>query len=215
MRLVSVNVGLPRPVMWRGKTIQTAIWKSPVSGAVPVTSTNLEGDRQADPSVHGAPDMTVYAYPSEHYAFWREELPGMDLPWGAFGENFSTEGLLEDNARIGDRLSIGSAQFAVTQPRMPCFKLGIRFGRQDIVKRFMKSGRTGFYLTVLHEGEVTAGDAIERFAIGEPSLTVSDIVSLAEDHTANPALLRRATQLASLPESWREHFRKLENEAGS
>src|SRR5687768_3711721 len=168
MKLVSVNVGLPRAVAWRGKTIQTAIWKSPVAGSVRVSSTNIEGDRQADPSVHGAPDMTVYAYPSEHYAFWRRELADMELPWGAFGENFSTEGLLEDTVRIGDRLSIGSAQFAVTQPRMPCFKLGIRFGRQDIVKRFARSGRSGFYLTVLREGEVAAGDAIERLQAGEP-----------------------------------------------
>jgi MOSC domain-containing protein YiiM len=149
--------------------------KSPVSGTVRVSSTNLEGDRQADPSVHGAPKMTVYVYPSEHYAFWRQELPGMDLPWGAFGENFSTEGLLEDDVRIGDRLSIGSAQFAVTQPRMPCFKLGIRFGRQDMVKRFARSGRSGFYLTVLREGEVSPQDRIERLQSGNDNPSVSDV----------------------------------------
>jgi MOSC domain-containing protein YiiM len=175
LKLVSVNVGLPRAIAWRGKTIHTAIWKSAVAGAVRVARTNLEGDRQADPSVHGAPDMTVYAYPSEHYAFWRQELPGADLPWGAFGENFSTEGLLEDTVRIGDRLNIGSAQFAVTQPRTPCFKLGIRFGRQDMVKRFARSGRSGFYLTVLREGEVAAGDAIEHLMSSEGSPSVSDV----------------------------------------
>ena len=175
MKLISINVGLPREVSWRGKTISTAIWKDPVAGRVHVSRTNVAGDRQADPSVHGAPDMTVYAYPSEHYAFWRRELPGMELPWGAFGENFSTEGLLEDTVRIGDRLSIGSAQFAVTQPRMPCFKLGIRFGRQDMVKRFARSGRSGFYLTVLREGEVTAGDAIEQLPAAEQNPSISDV----------------------------------------
>ena len=208
MKLLSVNVGQPRAVQWRGETIQTSIWKSPLAGRVRVTKQNVEGDRQADPSVHGAPDMTVYAYPSEHYAFWRDQLPGMDLPWGVFGENLSVQGLLEDGVRIGDRLRIGSTELVVTQPRLPCFKLGIRFGRKDIVKRFQQSGRTGFYLSVLREGEVGAGDAIEHLKTGDDSLTVSDIVALVDDGQANLDLMRRAAALQALPASWREHFQK-------
>jgi MOSC domain-containing protein YiiM len=208
MRLLSVNVGQPRDVQWRGETIQTSIWKSPVAGRVRVTKQNVEGDRQSDPSVHGAPDMTVYAYPSEHYAFWRRELPEMELPWGVFGENFSVQGLLEDTVRIGDRLRVGTVELAVTAPRMPCFKLGIRFGRKDIVKRFQQSGRTGFYLSVLQEGDVSAGDSIEHFTGGNESLTVSDIVSLVDDKEPDRVLLRRAAELSALPASWREHFRK-------
>jgi MOSC domain-containing protein YiiM len=208
MKLLSVNVGQPRDVQWRGETIQTSIWKSPVSGRVRVTKQNVEGDRQSDPSVHGAPDMTVYAYPSEHYAFWRKELPDAELPWGVFGENFSVEGLFENTVRIGDRLRIGSTEMVVTQPRMPCFKLGIRFGRKDIVKRFQRSGRTGFYLSVLQEGDVSAGDTIEHLRTSEESLTVSDIVALVDDGQANVDLMRRAAALDALPASWRDHFRK-------
>lgn len=160
MKLVSINVGLPREVQWRGKTLRTSIFKAPVSGRIWVKRLNVEGDRQSDLEVHGGSDKAVYAYPAEHYAFWREELPGMTLDWGGFGENFTTEGLLEDTVHIGDRVRIGSAEFVVTHPRMPCFKLGIRFGRQDMVKRFLRSGRTGFYMRVSQEGELTAGDAI-------------------------------------------------------
>ena len=207
MKVLSVNVGQPREVAYRGEMIRTAIWKSPVAGRVRVTKQNLEGDRQADPSVHGAPDMTVYAYPSEHYEFWRRELPGAELPWGAFGENLSVEGLFENTVRIGDRLRIGSTELAVTQPRLPCFKLGIRFGRKDIVRRFQHSGRTGFYLSVLREGELGAGDAIEHIEYSGDSLTVSDIVSLA-DGNDDPELIRRAAALEPLPESWRKHFQK-------
>jgi len=148
MKLLSVNVGLPREIEWRGKLVRTSIFKAPVSGRVRVAALNLENDEQSDLSVHGGVDKAVYAYPSEHYPFWREELPGVDLPWGMFGENFTTEGLLEEAVHIGDRLQVGSAEFVVRQPRMPCYKLAIRFGRPDIVKRFLRSGRTGFYLAV-------------------------------------------------------------------
>src|SRR5205809_7696450 len=161
MKIVSINVGLPREVEWRGKTVRTSIFKEPVAGRVRVERLNVEGDRQADLTVHGGADKAVYAYPAEHYAFWRENLPGMDLPWGAFGENFTTEGLIEDSVRIGDQLRVGSAELVVTQPRMPCFKLGIRFGRPDMVKRFLDSRRSGFYMAVAVEGDVGAGDAIE------------------------------------------------------
>src|SRR3989475_5271479 len=160
MKLLSVNVGLPREIEWRGKLVRTSIFKAPVPGRVRVAALNLENDEQSDLSVHGGVDKAVYAYPSEHYSFWREELPGVDLPWGMFGENFTTEGLLEEDVRIGDRLQVGSAEFVVTQPRMPCYKLGIRFGRDDMVKRFLQSGRTGFYLAVLREGEAVSGAPI-------------------------------------------------------
>jgi len=208
MKLLSVNVGLPREVEWNGKIIRTSIFKEPVSGRVRVAKLNLKGDQQSDLSVHGGIDKAVYAYPSEHYPFWREELPGADLPWGAFGENFTTEGLLEETVRIGDRLRIGSAEFAVSQPRMPCFKLGIRFGRSDIVKRFLQSGRTGFYFAVLRESEVTAGDSIELLERDEHGITVTDVVNLYRRDATNQDLLRRVSELPSLPKSWRDYFGK-------
>ena len=208
MKLLSVNVGLPREIEWKGKLVRTSIFKAPVPGRVRVSQLNLEGDQQSDLSVHGGIDKAVYAYPSEHYSFWRKELPGMDLPWGVFGENLTTEGLLEEAVHIGDRFRVGSAEFAVTQPRMPCFKLGIRFDRPDIVKRFLQSGRSGFYFAVLKEGEVTAGDSIELLKGDEHGVTVADIVNLYGRDAANRELLRRVSELPSLPESWRDYFRK-------
>jgi len=208
MKLISVSVGRPRQVTWRGKSVKTSIWKTPVEGAVRVTTLNLQGDERSDLSVHGGADKAVYVYPSEHYAYWRAELPGADLPWGAFGENFTTEGLLEEHVRIGDRLRVGSAEFVVTQPRMPCFKLGIRFDRPDIVKRFLRARRTGFYLSVTREGSVTAGDPIEFAAREEHGVTVADIVDLYTRDSENEGLLRRAVALTSLPRSWRNHFRQ-------
>lgn len=208
MKLLPISVGLPRDVEWRGDTVRTSIFKSPVQGRVRVRRLNLEGDQQSDLTVHGGPEKAVYAYPSEHYAFWREELPGTDLPWGAFGENFTTEGLLEGSVRIGDRLRAGTAEFVVTQPRMPCFKLGIRFGRPDMVRRFHDSRRNGFYLAVLQEGEVTAGDSVELIARDEHGVTVADVVALYAADAANQDLLRRVSALPALPEGWREYFRK-------
>src|SRR5215467_3778355 len=209
MKLLSVNVGLPREVEWNGRTIRTSIFKAPVSGRVPVRKLNLDGDQQSDLTVHGGVDKAVYVYPSEHYRFWREELPGVDLQWGAFGENFTTEGELDDKSvYIGDRFGIGSAEFVVTQPRMPCFKLGIRFGRADIIKRFLHSGRNGFYLAVTQEGGVAAGDSIELLKHDESGVTVADIAALYTADEANQDLLRRVSELASLPESWRAYFRK-------
>jgi MOSC domain-containing protein YiiM len=208
MKLVSVNVGLPRDVAWLGKTVRTSIWKSPVEGRIHVAKLNLDGDRQSDLAVHGGPEKAVYAYPAEHYAYWRKELPGADLPWGAFGENFTTQGLLEDQVLVGDGLRVGSAEFTVTQPRMPCFKLGIRFGSPAMVKRFLESKRTGFYLAVLREGEVGAGDRIEREENRGTRLTIADVVSLYTSDAENQELLRSATELPALPEGWREYFRK-------
>ena len=169
---------------------------------------NLQGDQQSDLSVHGGADKAIYAYPSEHYAFWRKEFPGLDIPWGAFGENLTTEGLLEDKVQVGDRFRAGSAEFIVTQPRMPCFKLGIRFNRPDMIKRFLRSGRTGFYLAVLREGDVAAGDAFDLVAQDDNHVTVADVVGLYTADAANQELLRRASELSALPETWRQYFRE-------
>jgi MOSC domain-containing protein YiiM len=208
MRVVSVNVGLPREVEAQGAIVLTSIFKAPVSGPVQVRRLNLDGDRQSDLSVHGGAHKAVYVYPAEHYAYWRAELPGAALPWGAFGENLTTEGLREEGTYIGDRFRIGSTELVVTQPRMPCFKLGIRFDRPDMVKRFLESGRTGFYLSVAEEGDVRAGDPVTLVSRGAGALTVADLAGLYTADAPNPELLRRASQLQTLPEGWRNHFRK-------
>jgi len=208
VQLVSVNVGLPREVTSHGRVVRTSIWKDPVEGLVHVSSLNLEGDQQSDLSVHGGAEKAVYAYPSEHYEYWRRELPGTDFAWAAFGENFTTEGLLEPEIRIGDRIRVGSAEFLVTQPRMPCFKLGIRFGRDDMVKRFLRSGRTGFYLAVVREGEVARGNSLEIVGRDGHGVTVADIASLYARDRDNDDLLRRALDVPALPDSWKEYLRK-------
>lgn len=208
MKLLSVNVGLPREIDIGGKTVRTSIWKSPVQGRVHVSTLNLDGDQQSDLTVHGGIDKAVYLYPSEHYAYWRAQLPDVELPWGSFGENFSAEGILEDRIRIGDRLRVGSAEFIVTQPRMPCYKLGIRFNRRDIVKRFLESKRTGFYLAVLREGDVGEGDQIDFVEKQETGVTITEIVSLHSTDSQNQELLRRATEVPALPQSWKDYFRK-------
>jgi len=187
---------------WRSQKPSTSRSKTRVS------KLNLEGDQQSDLSVHGGAHKAVYAYPSEHYEFWRKEVPGADLRWGAFGENLTTQGVLEDEVRIGDRLRIGSAEFLITQPRMPCFKLGIRFGRPDIVKRFLRSGRSGFYLAVLEEGQIAAGGSIKVLTRDEHGVTVANIVNLYQADATNQELLRRASDLPALPADWRDHFRK-------
>lgn len=208
MKLISVNAGLPREIEWHGRKVRTSIWKAALEGPVRVRRHNLEGDEQSDLSVHGGPEKAVYAYPSEHYVYWGQELPATVLPWGAFGENLTTDGILEGDVKIGDVLRVGSAEFLVTQPRLPCYKLGIRFERDDMVKRFLHSGRSGFYLAVLREGEVKQGDAIEFAARSEHDLTVADIAALYSHDAGDQDLLRRAADLPALPESWREHFRK-------
>jgi MOSC domain-containing protein YiiM len=205
VQLVSVNVGRPRDVVWRGRPVRTGIFKEPVSGRVRLRGVNLEGDAQADLLVHGGHDKAVYAYPSEHYAFWRAELDLAELSHGAFGENLTTEGLAEDAICIGDRLRAGSAELVVTQPRIPCFKLGLRLGRADAVKRFAESGRSGFYLSVAREGELGAGDPLELVARDEDSLTVAQLLDVyygGDDR----ALLARAAALPGLAASWREEL---------
>ncbi|MFL5701684.1 MAG: MOSC domain-containing protein [Ktedonobacteraceae bacterium] len=206
MRVVSVNVGKPREVAWKGKIVSTGIFKEPVTGRVAVRRLNLDGDRQADLSVHGGPEKAVYVYPAEHYQFWRNEFPNMELPWSMFGENLTVEGLHEDTVNIGDQFRIGSARVVVTQPRMPCYKLGIKFKRDDILKRFLVSGRSGFYLAVLEEGEIEAGDPITLIKRNENGVTVADITRLYTSDKHNLAALRKAVTVEALPEGWREYF---------
>ena len=208
MRLVSVNIGHPREVIYKGKTVTTGIFKEPVEGRIRLRTLNLDGDRQADLSVHGGLSKAAYAYPIEHYEYWREQLPGVDLPWGMFGENFTTEGLREDSVNIGDRFRIGSAEVIVTEPRLPCYKLAAKFGRDDIIKRFLHSGRTGFYFAVMQEGEVGTGDGIELVSRDEHSVTVADITRLYVREKDDVGTLRRAVQVTALPESWRVYFGK-------
>jgi MOSC domain-containing protein YiiM len=208
MRIVSLNVGRPRLVVWDGQSVSTGIYKTPVEGRVMLRKLNLDGDRQADLSVHGGPEKAAYAYPSEHYGYWREELPGMELPWGMFGENFTTEGLDESTVNIGDRFRIGAAEVTVTQPRLPCYKLGIKFGRADILKRFLASGRTGFYFSVPREGEVGAGDEFELTGRDESGVTVADISRLYTRGKGDVEMMRRAVAVEALPESWRDYFRQ-------
>lgn len=208
MRIVSVNVGLPREMVHKGKTITTGIFKEPVEGRITLRTLNLDGDRQADLSVHGGPSKAVYAYPSEHYEYWRAEFTDMNLPWGMFGENLSTEGLREDSVHIGDRFRIGSAEVIVTEPRLPCYKLAAKFGRDDIIKRFLQSGRTGCYFAVLQEGEVGSGDAIELLSRDEHGIRVADITRLYVRDKDDLETLRRAVEVKALPESWRSYFWK-------
>ena len=208
MKIVSVNVGRPREIDWKGKTIRTSIFKEPVQGRVRLEALNFVGDEQADLSVHGGPQKAVYGYASEHYDFWRQELPGVHLPWGAFGENLTTEGLLEEEINIGNRYQLGSAVVMVTQPRIPCYKLGVRFGRDDIVKRFLKSGRPGFYFSVIQEGEVGAGDALELVYREAADVTVADILRLYVTYKQNLSLTQRAVQVAALADGWRDYFQR-------
>ena len=203
MKIVSVNVGLPRVVVWNGVTVQTAIFKEPVAGAVAIRKLNLAGDQQADLTVHGGPEKAVYAYPVEHYEYWRKQLPDFSLSWGVFGENLTTEGLSEDTLCIGDFLKVGSAVLKVTQPRMPCYKLQFRFNRDDMIKLFLVSGRSGFYFSVIEPGDVGTGSNIEILERDPNSVAVSDILRLSLGQARDPELLQRATKVRSLPENWR------------
>jgi len=203
MKIVSVNVGLPREVAWKGMTFQTGIFKEPVDGPVKINQLNLAGDKQADLTVHGGAQKAVYAYPAEHYEYWRQALPGVSFSWGKFGENLTTEGLREDTVYIGDRLRIGSAILMVTQPRMPCYKLESRFDREDMIKRFLASGRSGFYFSVIEPGEVSAESKIEILSQDAHQVSVTDIVHLYIGKSRDPELLHRATTVPALPSHWK------------
>ncbi|MFN7995044.1 MAG: MOSC domain-containing protein [Bryobacteraceae bacterium] len=211
MKIVSLNVGLPREVEWRGAKVTTAIYKEPVAGRLSLRKLNLDADRQADLTVHGGEYKAVYCYPLEHYDFWRTELPAKNFSMGAFGENFTTEGLLEDTVHLGDRFSVGSAEVIVTQPRLPCYKLALRFQSDDMVKRFFNSRRTGFYLAVTREGEVGSGDEIELIDQDAEAVPIPEITRLYAEKRYGDAevdSVRRALLVPALPESWKEYFRE-------
>jgi MOSC domain-containing protein YiiM len=211
MKIISLNVGLPRDVLWHGRTVTTGIFKEPVAGSAALRKLNLDGDRQADLTVHGGEYKAVYCYPVEHYSYWKEELPARELPMGMFGENFTTEGVLEQDVHLGDRLAVGSAEVVVTQPRLPCYKLGVRFGSDDMVKRFLASGRSGFYVAVTREGKVGAGDEITVLSRDANAVPVPEITRLYVTKrwgTEELVSLRRALQVAVLPEDWKEYFRE-------
>lgn len=208
MKLISLNVARPRLIVYRELTVSTGIFKEPVNGPVPLRTLNLDGDRQADLTVHGGPFKAVYAYPSEHYDFWREELPGAHLPWGMFGENFTTEGLFEPDLHIGDRLQIGTAVIMVRQPRIPCYKLAAKFHRTDIQARFLRSGRSGFYFSVEQEGVVEAGNEFQLLARDAAGITIAEMNTLFAEDKYNRALLEKALATAALPADWRDYFDK-------
>jgi MOSC domain-containing protein YiiM len=206
VKIELLSVGRPQLMVYKGATINTGILKKPVSGTVQLRTLNLDGDRQADLSVHGGPHKAVYAYPSEHYPDWRSELPGSDLPWGMFGENFTTLGMAEDDLHVGDRFRIGSSIVMVRQPRTPCYKLAARFQRDDMLERFLLSGRSGVYFSVEQEGTVAAGDTIEVLTRERGGITISEMNRLFVREKYNQDLLYKAVHTAALPEGWREYF---------
>jgi len=206
VKLVSLNVARPRLAVYQGKAINTGIFKEPVSGPLQLRTLNLDGDRQADLRVHGGPWKAVYAYPSEHYPDWRRELPGMNLPWGMFGENFTTSGLAEDDVHVGDRFHIGSAIVMVRQPRTPCQKLAAKFQRDDILERFLLCGRSGFYFSVEQEGSVEVGNVFELLERNVEGITIAEMNRLFVQEKYNQDLLRKAIHTAALPEEWREYL---------
>lgn len=206
MKVISLNVARPRLTVYKGATISTGFFKKPVQGRIMLRTLNLDGDQQADLSVHGGAYKAVYAYPCEHREYWRQELPESDLPWGAFGENFTTEGLREEHLHVGDRLRVGSSTLMVRQPRMPCYKLAARFQRDDIIERFLRSGRSGFYFSVEQEGEVGEGDSMEIISQAEKSITIAEMNQLFVRDKYDRDLLRKAIDTPALPEAWREYF---------
>lgn len=203
MRIVSVNVGRPREIVWENKVVLTGIFKEPVAGRIRLRRTNLEGDAQANLSVHGGLNKAVYAYPLENYAFWREQFPGRELPFGMFGENLTLTGLTEDSVYIGDELRIGTARLVITEPRLPCYKLGIRFGDPAVVPLFLASRRPGFYLSVLEEGEIGACDAVEWVHERHNKLSVVELFRLMTNEKTNIKLLKRALRAGRLASTLR------------
>lgn len=211
MNLVSLNCGLPRDVLWHGHNVTTSIYKEPVHERIALRTLNLDGDRQSDLTVHGGKDKAVYCYPVEHYSYWKTVLPDRSLPYGSFGENFSVdgfaqEGLAEQAVYVGDRFAVGSAEVVVTQPRLPCYKLGIRFESDDMVKQFLGSRRTGFYLAISREGEVGAGDELTLISHDPDSVSIAEITRLYVAKEFGPEdarQVRRAIAAKALPDSWR------------
>jgi MOSC domain-containing protein YiiM len=217
-KILSVNVSLPKEVDYEGKKVTTGIFKEPIEGRVMLRTLNLDGDKQADLTVHGGPDKAVYAYPIEHYEFWHKVYSKMEMPNGMFGENLTTEGLMEAEVNVGDVFKIGSSKVIATQPRMPCYKLGVKFRRMDVLKKFLASGRSGIYFKVLEEGEVGAGDPIIQIKKDTNRVGISDIVRLYTSDREDIGMMRRAVKVEALPEGWKDYFyeqiRRVENKSG-
>ena len=211
INLVSVNCGLPRQVSWRGRNVTTGIYKEPIKGRVALRTLNLDGDRQADLSVHGGPSKAVYCYPVSHYEYWKAELRGRELPFGSFGENFTVDGLVEDSLCIGDRFAVGSAEVMVTEPRLPCYKLGIKFESDEMIKRFLASRRSGFYVAVVREGDVGAGDKIVMTGREPGFVPLTWIMRLhvTKDYSRKDITeVRQVLAAPAVPESWKDYFRE-------
>jgi MOSC domain-containing protein YiiM len=209
MKIVSLNVGLPREALWHGQVVVTGIFKSPTTARIRLRKLNLDGDRQADLTVHGGEHKAVYCYPIEHYAYWRDKLPGRELPLGSFGENLTTEGLLERDVHLGDRFAINDAEVVVTQPRLPCYKLGVRFQSDDMVKKFLASRRIGFYLAVTQEGSVAAGDEMIPVAQNASKISISDFLRLFLSKSfsdADRVSIQELYTLPSVPNDWKQYF---------
>lgn len=209
MKVVSLNVGLPQKIRFNNQLVTTSIFKHPVHTKVKLSKLNLEGDAQSDLSVHGGVDKAVYSYPGEHYDYWRKIYPDMDIHFGMFGENLTTQGLHEGDVNIGDTYIIGSSRIVVTQPRMPCYKLGIRFGKMDIIEKFLNSLRSGIYFRVARGGELIEGDEIKLLSRDKNGVSIRDIVRLYKKKNYNDSelqLLERTTKLKFLPQNWKRHF---------
>ncbi|HXW62412.1 MAG TPA: MOSC domain-containing protein [Candidatus Acidoferrales bacterium] len=206
MKIISLNVGLPRRIFYGDREVMTGIFKSPADGPRMLYRLNVEGDRQADLNVHGGTNKALYAYPSEHYAYWRQQLPEVDFTWGQFGENVTTEGLWEQDVWIGDVYRMGQAVVKVTQPRMPCYKLGIRFGRDDMVKRFLVSGRSGIYFSVVEQGLLGGGDTIEKISTQSDGISIRDVNRAYAHSRDNLELVRRIVDARILPSGLQQDF---------
>ena len=206
MKVVSVNVGLPRIVKFGKETVTTGIFKNPVDKRINLKKLNLEGDRQSDLTVHGGPDKAV-SYPFEYYDFWKKEFPDISFNWGMFGENLTTEGLFESKVNVGDIFQIGSSQIVVTQPRMPCYKLGIKFGRMDVIKKFLESEKSGIYFKVIKEGEIGTNDTIKLIKKDDNNVTIKNIVELVtKEDKENTILMEKAIKVQDLPQGWKQYF---------
>jgi len=206
MRILHVNVGQPREIEWRGRIVTTGIFKEAVTGPVNIRRHNVEGDRQADLSVHGGPGKAVYAYAAGHYRLWSRELPDFDTTPGAFGENLTIDDFRETDIRIGDRFLAGTALLEVSQPRLPCYKLNLRHGRDDMIDRMLATGLTGFYLRILEEGAVEADAPFERIDSDPSAITVAEAARLYTGAVDDADLLRRAIATSALPTDWRDRF---------
>lgn len=210
MKLISVNVSEPKPIEYRGKTIHTGIFKRPVSGSVMLREMNIDGDGQGDLKVHGGTYKAIYGYPIEHYSHWKQVLKRDDLTFGQFGENLTVEGMLEEEVHIGDVFQIGSdVKLQITQPRVPCFKLGYKMGMPEFPKQFLESRRVGFYFRVLEEGEITAGDTISQVESAVESISVKEILNLRYFETNDHKQITRARMLPSLSPSWKKDFLRI------